>query len=257
MNIMIIKIKLIIKYIKEGEIIRIGVFDSGIGGVNVLKSILKKYPNNTYIYYGDTLNIPYGEKDKETLIKLGTKIIKFLETKNVDIIIIACGTMSSNCMLELKKITKLPIYDIITPTINYINSKNYQKIGVFGTFRTIDSHVFKDKIKGDVKEIATSEFVSMVENNKIDSKIIKKYIDKVKDVEVLVLGCTHYPSLTMEFKKYLNDVEIIDMGVILSNSLKLENNSDYKLTMYFTKINDNLIKNINNIIALDYEIKEV
>ncbi len=160
-------------------------------------------------------------------------------------------------MFELKKITKLPLYDIITPTIHYINNKKYQKIGVFGTLRTINSHIFKDKIKGEVREITTSEFVSMVENNKIDSKIIKKYIEKVKDVEVLILGCTHYPSLTSEFKKYLNNVKIIDMGVILSNSLKLENNSNYKLTMYFTKINDNLIKNINNIIALDYEMEEV
>ena len=73
---------------------RIGVFDSGIGGVNVLSSLIKKYPNNEYIYFGDTINLPYGNKDKKELLTLASKAIEFLLTKNVDIIIIACGYTS-------------------------------------------------------------------------------------------------------------------------------------------------------------------
>ena len=81
---------------------RVGMFDSGIGGLTVLNSFLKYHPNNEYIYYGDTLNVPYGTKTKEELFELSTKIIRFLENKNVDIIVIACGTVSSNIYEKLK-----------------------------------------------------------------------------------------------------------------------------------------------------------
>ena len=100
---------------------KIGMFDSGLGGLTVLKEFIKKYPNNTYIYYGDTKNLPYGTKSKQELIKLVTKIISFFEKKQIDIIIVACGTISSTCLDEIKKMTNIPVYDIISPTIEYLN----------------------------------------------------------------------------------------------------------------------------------------
>ena len=101
---------------------RIGLFDSGVGGLTVLKTLINKYPNNEYIYYGDTLNVPYGNKSKEELLKLSRHNIEFLLSKKVDMIIIACGTVSSNCLTELKKEYRIPIYSIIEPTINYLNN---------------------------------------------------------------------------------------------------------------------------------------
>ena len=151
---------------------KIGLFDSGIGGLNVLKEFIKKYPNNTYYYYGDTKNVPYGNKDKDTLLKLSINIINFFEKKQVDLIIIACGTISSNCYNELKKITNIPIYDIISPTIKYLNSANFKNILVFGTTRTIDSHVFKRSLSKNIFEVATPEFVPMIENSHVDTSII-------------------------------------------------------------------------------------
>ena len=121
---------------------KIGLFDSGIGGLNVLKEFINKYPNNHYIYYGDTLNVPYGEKSKEELLMLSSKIIRFFEEKKVSLIIIACGTVSSNCLDELREKTSILIFDVINPTINYLKSKNFKNILVFGTNRTIDSHIF-------------------------------------------------------------------------------------------------------------------
>ncbi len=98
----------------------------------------------------------------------------------------------------------------------------------------------------------------MIEDDKIDNDIIKDYINKLGQVDALILGCTHYPSLIKEFKKYLDkNIEIIDMGVILSNNLKLESSGEYSLTMYFTKINKVLINNIGNIIKTNYKIIEV
>ena len=101
---------------------RIGVFDSGLGGINVLSCLIKKYPHNEYIYFGDTKNLPYGDKTKEELMNLASNAIEFLLTKNVEMIIIACGTISSSCYNELKMKYHIPLYDIISPTIKYLKS---------------------------------------------------------------------------------------------------------------------------------------
>lgn len=235
---------------------KIGLFDSGVGGLNVLAEFIKKYPNNTYYYYGDTKNVPYGDKDKETLLELSTKIISFFEDKKVDLIIIACGTVSSNCYIDLRKITNIPIYDIISPTIEFINSLNCNNVLVFGTKRTIESHVFKNNLSKRVKEVATSEFVPMIESYSIDDLVIKKYLDN-ENPDILVLGCTHYPILIDRFKKYLSDNTIIvDMGKVLAEKLVLINDSKQEIILYFSKIDDSIKKNIDNILPCSYSLYE-
>lgn len=238
---------------------KIGLFDSGVGGLNVLKEFIKKYPGNTYYYYGDTKNVPYGEKDKETLLKLSTNIIRFFEKKQVDLIIIACGTISANCYLELKKLTNIKIIDIITPVISYLNKINGKNISIFATKRTVDSHIFRDNLKEKkVLEIAPLEFVPMIESFNIDTNIVKKYVDLIRENDVLVLGCTHYPLLKDEIKKYLTkDILIVDMGVVLISSINLENNSLPSVNLYFTRIDDSLRKNIDLILDCDYQIELV
>lgn len=237
---------------------KIGLFDSGVGGLNVLSEFIKKYPNNTYYYYGDTKNVPYGEKNKETLLKLSSNIIKFFEEKQVDLIIIACGTVSSSCYHDLKKLTHVKVLDIITPTINYLNKINFSKVLVFGTKRTIESHIFKERLNSNVHEVMTPEFVPMIESFGIDTNIIKQYCMGKSDYDALVLGCTHYPILIPEFKKYFShDILLVDMGKCLVNSLNITNNSELCVNLYFTKIDDNLKKNINNIIKCNYTLEEV
>ena len=236
---------------------KIGMFDSGIGGLTVLKEFIKKYPNNHYIYYGDTKNLPYGTKEKEELLKLVKPIISFFTKQKVDFIIIACGTISANCFFELKKMTTIPIYDIITPTINYLNHNNYKSLAIFATNRTIDSHIFKDKlIAKDVLEIKTPEFVPMIENNKLDLSIIKNYCLQALNYDILILGCTHYPLLINELKKYLS-IPILNMAIPLLNSIEISNDTNFKLELYFTKIDTNLINNIQKIIKESYIIKEI
>lgn len=236
---------------------KIGMFDSGIGGLTVLKEFIKKYPNNHYIYYGDTKNLPYGTKEKEELLKLVKPIISFFSKQKVDFIIIACGTISSTCFSELKKMTTIPVYDIITPTINYLNHNNYKSLAIFATNRTIDSHVFKDKlVDKDVLEIKTPEFVPMIENNKLDLSIVKNYCSQVLNHDILILGCTHYPLLINELKKYLY-LPILNMAIPLLNSIEISNDTNFKLELYFTKIDTNLINNIQKIIKESYIIKEI
>ena len=231
---------------------KIGVFDSGIGGLNVLSELLKKYPNNQYIYLGDTLNLPYGNKSHDELLELSMNNINFLISKDVDMIIIACGTVSSNCYLELIDKYQIPIYDIITPTINYLKTIK-GRIGVIATNRTIESHIFK--INDNVLELATPEFVPIIENNVIDDNIdlINEKINELGNINYLVLGCTHYPLIKDVIKK---DVNFIDMGKCLVDTINLTNIGDRKIDLYFTKIDDTLKENIKKIIKDKYEVFE-
>jgi len=234
---------------------RIGLFDSGIGGLTVLKELIKVHPNHHYIYFGDNLNMPYGNKTKEELRCLANNIIEFLIEKQVDLIIIACGTVSSNIDLDLKRNHNIPIYDIISPTIDYVNKNNYNDLGLIATNMTIKSQIFKSKIK-KIREQACSSFVPLIENDKINTdeckNEIKKYLLplKEKNVRTLILGCTHYPLLEKQLKSFFeNDVELLNMGTILANNLKLSNETDYKLELYFSKINNQVINNVENIIG--------
>ena len=233
---------------------RIGIFDSGIGGLTVLKTFIEKYPNNEYIYYGDTLNLPYGTKTKEQLLELSDKDVKFLINKNVDIIIIACGTVSSNCLDYLNNKYNIKIFDIISPTLEYLNNSNYQNIGVIATNRTIDSHIFKNNLNKNIYEINTPELVPIIENNTLDNleNILDNYLKEYKNkIDILVLGCTHYPIIYNNINKYLNNkVSLLDMSIPLLNKLSNNNISNNKksINIYYSKISDILINNTKRIL---------
>ncbi len=227
---------------------RIGLFDSGIGGLTVLKVLKSKYPNNDYIYYGDTLNVPYGNKSKEELLKLARNNINFLINKKVDLIIVACGTVSSNCLDIINKEYDIPIISIITPTINYLNNNNYKTIGVIATHATINTHIFKNNTNKQVYEIETPLLVPIIENNnyKKINEVLHNYLDNYIDkIDCLVLGCTHYPLLIKYLKEVLpNNIKIINMA----NYINIDNKGNSSIEVYFTKLDTTIINNINKII---------
>ena len=234
---------------------RIGVFDSGMGGLTVLKSLINKYPNNHYIYYGDTLNLPYGNKSIEELETLSSNIIKFLIEKKVDMIIIACGTISSNCLDYLKNKFNIPIYDILSPTISFLKENKLNNTTVIATTNTIKSGIFKE-ITDDAIECPL--FVPLIEDGKINSEEMNKAIElylKDKKIENLVFGCTHYPLLKEKLENYLGEINYINMGDILANKVAL-GNEYYKLDLYFSKLNINIYKLCARLFS-NYEIKEV
>jgi len=236
---------------------RVGIFDSGIGGLTVLKTFIKEYPNNEYIYYGDTLNLPYGNKTKKELIELSDKDVAFLIDKNVDIIIIACGTISSNCLDYLKNKYNIPIYDIISPTLEYLNNSTYQNIGVIATNRTIDSHIFKNSLNKNIYEINTPQLVPLIESSNLDNieNILDNYLKEYKNkIDILILGCTHYPIIYNNINKYLNNsVSLLDMSIPLINKLSNNSLSSNKqiISIYYSKISDILIKNTKRILNQD------
>ena len=234
---------------------RVGIFDSGMGGLTVLKCLIDKYPNNHYIYFGDTKNLPYGSKSKEDLMKLSSNIIKFLIEKKVDVVIIACGTISSTCYLELKKIFNIPMYDILSPTIEYLNKNKLLNTAVIATTNTIKSGIFNSVVDN---QIECPLFVPLIEDGKINTDEMKNAIEEylsAKKIDNLVFGCTHYPFLKEKIKEYLGNINYINMGEVLANKIKLDDEY-YELELYFSKLNNN-IRILCARLFENYEIKEV
>ena len=227
---------------------KIGVFDSGIGGLTVLKRLIEKFPNNEYIYYGDTKNVPYGDKSIEELKVLSSNIINFLIEKEVDMIVIACGTISSNLSTCLKEKYNIRIIDIISPVIDCLNNSNYEKIGVIATQATINSKIFSKNLNKEVKEVACPKFVPLIESNNFSEleNYYSYYLDNLKDRDLIVLGCTHYPIIKKQISKYLgNNIKLLDMAECIND---IKNDGISRVELYFSKLDDKIVSNVNSIL---------
>lgn len=209
----------------------IGMFDSGVGGLTVLAEVKKIVPNETIIYLGDTKRFPYGSKSKETMIEISKQCVEFLMKKNVKLVIIACGTATSQCIEVLQKEYSIPIIGIIQPTISEIkNGKKRGTIGVIATKGTIQSGSWKTHLLEQIEEIevideSTPLLAPLAEcgwiTNKVAQEAIHEYMKPLKEVNQLILGCTHYPLFTSLIQKELGEnVEIINTGEKLAKYLK-------------------------------------
>ncbi len=187
----------------------IGLFDSGVGGLTVAKQVMKVLPNEEIIYFGDTARVPYGSKSKETVTKFSSQIIRFLLTKDIKAIIIACNTVSSNSYEDLKKeFPDMPILEVVTPGVeSCINATKNNKVGVIGTAATINSGAYEKGIKAINPQItvyskACPLFVPLAEEGWIDDNPVavltaRAYLNELleKGIDSIILGCTHYPIL--------------------------------------------------------------
>lgn len=240
----------------------IGMFDSGIGGITVFKEVRKMFPNEELIYLGDTKRFPYGSKSKETIIDISRECINFLKSKNVKIAIIACGTATSQSLEVLQKEFDFPIIGIIEPTVKYIKEnkkKQNEKIGVIATSGTIRSGAWERKIKENIDDVQIINeeaplLATMAEqgwtNNKVAKYTIKEYMKCFKDIDRLILGCTHYPLFEELIRKELkNRAEIINTGTKVAEYLKqyltekdLQNDETEKDYKIFLTDTDNSFK---------------
>ena len=236
---------------------RIGVFDSGIGGLTVLKELINKYPNNHYIYYGDTLHLPYGVKTKDELRGYTDKIIHFFIEQKVELIIIACGTVSSNLYDEIKDKYGIFIIDVLNPTAAYIKKNNLTNIGVLATPMTIKSKAFSKKIDMPVKAISCPLFVPLIENGNVHSKeceeAVKTYLNNLGQCDNIILGCTHYPVLKEIILKH-TEANLIDMGKCVCDYIDIKSEEGKEVSLYFSLLSKTLVKNVSMIMEDDYEI---
>ena len=211
----------------------LGIFDSGLGGLTVLKEIVKDNVFDKIIYYGDTKRIPYGDKDKETLFEYAKEDIAFLREKGAQALVVACGTISSNVLEDIKKdydFKMVGIIDVACKEATTVTNNN--RIGVIATNATINTHAFKNKLEQykdvEVYEVACQKFAPLIESGKKDSlemdEAIKEYLSplKEKDVDTIIYGCTHYPILEDKIKKFMNkDVNLINSGKLLSKEFNV------------------------------------
>ncbi len=185
----------------------IGIFDSGVGGLTVVKQIIKTLPHENIIYFGDTARVPYGTKSKKTVTKFSKQIVRFLLTKNVKAVIIACNTASSNSLQELRQTFDIPIFGVIVPGVEEaLRSTKNKKVGIIGTSSTIRSKAYETLLAEADSSIEVYAkpcplFVSLVEEGWTENTVAKltaqNYLQELveKGIDSLVLGCTHYPLL--------------------------------------------------------------
>lgn len=212
----------------------IGVFDSGIGGLTVVKEIKKILPDIPIIYFGDTARLPYGNKSAETIQKFSSEIVDFLKKKGCQTIVIACNSASALAADWLRgKYPELKIYDVVSAGAKAAaeNTKN-KRVGVIGTTATINSNLYKKKISEINPEIkvftkACPLFVSLVEENWIHrpetKKIARTYLRELKlsKIDTLLLGCTHYPLLGRIISGVMGQrTKVIASGEKLAKELK-------------------------------------
>ena len=207
----------------------IGIFDSGIGGLTVLNELQKILPHENFIYYADTRHLPYGDKSKEEIISYSEYIVKYFIENDVKAIVIACGTASALAFETLKNDYDVPIFNVIDSTVNHLNSNN---IGIIATCASISSNVWDNKIleklpKANITKVACPKLVPLAENGLVDTTeaeiALTEYLKiiKEKNVDTLILGCTHYPLFLPLIKKILDsNTNIINIGTPLATEFK-------------------------------------
>ncbi len=185
----------------------IGVFDSGIGGLTVAREIMRQIPEEKIIYFGDTARVPYGSKSKQTIITYSRQIVKFLQTKDVKAIVIACNTASAFALETVAKEVSIPVIGVVKPGAKVAAQTTVNgNIGIIGTEGTINSGIYNSylsRIKPEAKVYgkACPLFVPLVEEgwltDPITVEVAGRYINSLMDydIDTLVLGCTHYPLI--------------------------------------------------------------
>ena len=216
----------------------VGVFDSGIGGLTVLREIWNEVPEESTIYFGDNSRSPYGTKSRSTIIRYSLQNMKFLESKGVKMIVIACNTASSYAYQELKARASVPVVEVVTPGADVAcRATKNGKIGIIATKGTISTGVYKKTVEDRAEKLGMKNieiyqqacplFVSLAEEGWWDKEVTKltaeEYLKPLKDagVDTLVMACTHYPLLSKVIQEVMGDnVVLVNTGEATAKVVK-------------------------------------
>ncbi|PKQ66596.1 glutamate racemase [Raineya orbicola] len=213
----------------------IGIFDSGIGGLTVMRAVRNLLPHEDIIYFGDTAHLPYGDKSTEAIQSYSIKIANFLLSQECKVILIACNSASAAAYKLLKEYvgSKASVLNVIDPMVSLVAEKYAGKIvGLIGTKQTVHSNVYAKKINDlqlgiTLKSLATPLLVPMIEEGYLRSPILQQTItdylsrSELSDIEALILGCTHYPLIRPEIEAfYQGKVAILDSSEVVARSLR-------------------------------------
>lgn len=211
----------------------IGIFDSGVGGLTVVRAILEKIPGYDIVYFGDTAHTPYGTKSAQTVIGHSINNIEFLLRQGAKVIVIACNTASSVATAQVLERYAVPIFEVITPAVAHaLDASANLNFGIIGTRATVSSGIYEKKIienqpKARIYSVACPLLVPLVEegwlNKRETAMIVKKYLQplKIHRIDTLILGCTHYPLLkTIIQRKIGKRVQLIDSSICISETIE-------------------------------------
>ena len=211
----------------------IGVFDSGIGGLTVLREIIARLPSESTVYYGDDGRAPYGSKSHDTIVEYSLQDMMFLESKDVKMIVIACNTASTHAIDALRKHSKVPVVEVVYPGAKAaVKATHNGRIGIIATNATVSSGLYEKAVKEEGRDIpglqiiqqACPLFVSLAEEGWWDDEIAhltaERYLAPIKEfgVDTLVLACTHYPLLAKTIGDVMGpDVTLINSGISVAS----------------------------------------
>lgn len=211
----------------------VGVFDSGVGGLTVMREIVRHLPEEDIVYFGDTARVPYGSKSRKTIIRFSEQIIRFLMTKDVKAIVIACNTASALALDTVREEFDIPVLGVVVPGARAaVEATQRRKIGVVGTDATVNSGMYTKIIQGmdpgiQVIEKACPLFVPLVEEgfkeHIVTQEIIEYYLESMRksDIDAMILGCTHYPLLRSKIRAYMGDgIQIVNPAYETAMDLK-------------------------------------
>jgi len=250
----------------------IGIFDSGLGGLTAVRCLSELLPEERFIYFGDTARTPYGSKAVETIQRFSVEIANFLLKHEAKVIVIACNTVSATCLQVLsEKFPSVPIIGIIEPAARTVAQEyvDGQNVGIIGTKVTISSQqyekiIFEYNDKCKVHSIACPLFVPAIEeglaNTDIMEKIVKYYMDDfVKDngLDVLVLGCTHYPLVEGIIRKVYPNLKIVNPSQTVAQTVAdvlkkyqiCAENNPRENRFYASDLSDSFVKMTRSIVA--------
>ena len=204
----------------------IGFLDSGVGGLTVVKEVLKQLPNEQIVYIGDSARNPYGPRPMEEVEKFTHQLAHFLVEQEIKLLVVACNTATVAALKSLQEDLPVPVIGVIAPgTYAAVLETSNNEIGVIGTIGTIESReyekqILNKKVDAKVTSVATQEFVAIVEKNQFESSYAKDVVENElnpfidTEIDTLVLGCTHYPLLQPIIQDYFGkNVTLIDPGV--------------------------------------------
>lgn len=211
----------------------LGVFDSGLGGLTVLKEFIRLLPQYDYLYLGDNARAPYGDKDQDTIYNYTKEAVDYLFNHGCSLVILACNTASADSLRKLQAdYPERKILGVLIPLAEAAVATGARRIGVIATTSTVQSNSYRREIlklapKTDVIQLATPLLVPLIENGQERTvsarRIIKKYILKLKsyNVQTVILGCTHYSFVAETIQRYLGTTIVcLDSGAIVATKLQ-------------------------------------
>lgn len=250
------------------KVIKIGIFDSGIGGLTVARAIKNLCPHSSLLYVGDTAHMPWGDKSRAHITLYSKKITEFLVQQGCQLIVVACNTASANSITDIsKEFNNVKFFNVIDPIIAFLQKSQHASIGIIGTKQTIRSGAYQNKIalllwpsSTTVKVLATPILVPLIEEGLIDHKatnlILEQYLAQLDlpDKSVLILGCTHYLLIKKNIEDYYvkikRQIQIIDGSALVANEIRdfllknnhgmhfIESSNDYNVESNFYVTDD-------------------